>query len=320
MPLRINSSSVLIPPKLVLVSREAIRSKFNLLPENGGGGMYLTPRLSLPVLLLALSGYSLPTYAQSQDALLASMREAGASKAAIASAAPWAFISPSGEPQGYLIDVTNLALTAMGAPKISAVLTTWDAMIPGLQARRFDFVPAGLLITEARCKVVAFSAPITAQQDALYVPPGNPKHLTGYAHVAQSPDIKLAVLTGSAQEAYAAKRGIKSEQLVRVPDIQAGVATVSGRRADAFAVGQFSVPNPQQKGVDVVVDQQAPVSGIAVAFRKEDARFRDVFNKQLEALRSNGAMKDLYAEKYGLPNWDVLAKITNTNDLAPGCE
>ena len=58
---------------------------------------------------------------------------------------------------------------------------------------RFDFVPAGLLITEARCKAVAFSQPITAQQDALYVVPGNPKKLTGYDLVAQTPDIKLAV-------------------------------------------------------------------------------------------------------------------------------
>jgi polar amino acid transport system substrate-binding protein len=189
-----------------------------------------------------------------------------------------------------------------------------------LQARRFDFIPAGLLVTEARCKVVAFSAPITAQQDALYVAPGNPKHLAGYGQVAQSPDIRLAILAGSAQEAYAVKQGIKSEQLVRVPDIQAGVATVSGGRADAFAVGQFSVPNPQQKGVELMVDDQAPVSSIAVAFRKEDAPFRDEFNKQLQALRSSGAMKDLYAGKYGFPNWDVLAKITNTNGLAPGCE
>jgi hypothetical protein len=31
-------------------------------------------------------------------------------------------------------------------------------------------------------------------------------------------------------------------------------------------------------------------------------------------------MKDLYAGKYGFPNWDVLAKITNTSDLATGCE
>jgi polar amino acid transport system substrate-binding protein len=213
-----------------------------------------------------------------------------------------------------------LALKNMGVGKLAATVTTWDAMIPGLQARRFDFVPAGLLITEARCKAVAFSAPVTAHQDALYVMPGNPKHLTGFAQVAQTSDIKLAVLTGSAQEAYATRQGVKPDQLVRVPDIQAGIATVTGGRASAFAVGQFSVPNPQQRGVEVVVDRQAPVVGIGIAFRKEDTAFRDAFNRQLEALRASGAMKDLYAAKYAIPNWEVLAKVTKPADVSPGCE
>lgn len=272
------------------------------------------------VFLIGLVGYAIPIHAQTADPLLLSMREAGEAKAAIAAAPPWAFTSPNGEPQGYLIDVTSLALKGLGAPKISVSLTTWDAMIPGLQARRFDLVPAGLLITADRCKVVAFSAPITAQQDALHVLPGNPKHLTGYTQVAQSPDVKLAVLTGSAQEAFALKQGISSVQLVRVPDIQAGIATVLGGRANAFAVGQFTVPNPQQKGVEVVVDRQAPITGMAVAFRKEDAHFRDAFNEQIGLLRSSGAMKDLYVGKYGFPNWDMLAKVTKAGDVVPGCE
>ncbi|MCC8978570.1 transporter substrate-binding domain-containing protein [Bradyrhizobium acaciae] len=272
------------------------------------------------VLFLAFAFHSLPAYARSEDALLLSMREAGEAKAAIAAAPPWAFTSPSGEPQGYLIDITNLALEGLTAPKISVSLTTWDSMIPGLQARRFDLVPAGLLITADRCKVVAFSAPITAQQDALHVLPGNPKHLSGYAQIAQNPDIELAVLTGSAQEAFALKQGISSAQLVRVPDIQAGIATVRGGRAHAFAVGQFSVPHPQRKGVEVVVDKRAPITGMAVAFRKDDAHFRDAFNEQLTLLRSGGAMKDLYVGKYGFPNWDVLAKLVKPGDIVPGCE
>lgn len=276
--------------------------------------------LKFSSLLVLLIGTSYSASAQTDDALLQSMRKDGEAKAAIASAPPWALMSPNGEPQGYLIDVTRLALKGMGVNKLSAIVTTWDAMIPGLQARRFDFVPAGLLITEARCKVVAFSAPVSAQQDALYVIPGNPKRLTGYAQVAQSSDIKLAVLTGSAQEAYAVKQGVKPEQFVRVPDIQAGIATVVGGRAQAFAVGQFSVPDPQQKGVEVVVDKQAPITGIGIAFRKEDAAFRDAFNKQLEALRASGAMKDLYSAKYKFPNWEVLAKTTKASDVAPGCE
>lgn len=272
-------------------------------------------RLSL---LLAAAAW-LPALAQTDDALLAAMHKAGEAKAAINSAPPFAFASPDGEPQGYLVEVTKLALKGMGVPKLSAVLTAWDAMIPGLQAQRFDLVPAGLVITEPRCKVVAFSSPVTAQQDALFVLPGNPKHLTGYAQVAQTPDAKLAVVAGSNQDAYAIKQGVKLDQLVRVPDIQAGIATVVGGRANAFVVGQFSVPNPQQRGVDRVVDAQAPVSSIAIVFRKDDARFRDAFNKQLDAMRSSGAMKELYA-KFGFPNWDVLAKVKTPSDLVPGCE
>ena len=130
----------------------------------------------LPLTALVLGGIALAAAAaraQSDDALLASMRKSGEAKVAIAAAPPWAFMSPGGEPQGYVVDLAAAALKSMGVAKISATVTTWDAMIPGLQAKRFDFVPAGLLITEARCKVVAFSAPVTAQQDALYVLPGS---------------------------------------------------------------------------------------------------------------------------------------------------
>jgi polar amino acid transport system substrate-binding protein len=283
-------------------------------------------RTSFALRTIRISAFSLLmscsfAFAQGEsDALLASMRKAGEAKIAIAAAPPWAYLSPSGQAQGYLVEVTAHALKAMGIEKLAPTVTTWDAMIPGLQARRFDLVPAGLLITSARCKVVAFSAPITAQQDALYVIPGNPKRLNGYATVASAADVKLAVLTGSSQEAYALAKGVKPEQLVRVPDIQAGVATVVAGRANAFAVGQFSIQKPGERGVEVVVDRQAPISSIAIAFRKEDARFRDAFNKQLEAMRSTGVMKNLYAAKYAMPNWDTLAKVTQVKDVVSDCE
>ncbi len=276
--------------------------------------------LALAAFGLALSGHLSSAGAQAEDPLLSALRKAGEAKIAIAAAPPWAFLAPSGEAAGYLVEVTGQALKALGVAKLAPTVTTWDAMIPGLQARRFDMVPAGLLITAARCQVVAFSAPITAQQDALYVVPGNPRQLAGYADVAAKPDVRLAVLTGSSQESYALSRGVKQDQLVRVPDIQAGVATVVGGRANAFAVGQFSVPKPAERGVAVVVDSQAPVSSIAIAFRKEDAKFRDAFNQQLDGLRASGAMKALYADKYSMPNWDALAKVNRPNDVVPGCE
>lgn len=275
---------------------------------------------TLATMLVILSGVTGAATAQEPaDQLLTAMRRAGVAKIAVATLLPYATLSPNGQPEGYTIDISALAMQGLGVPKLSATVTTWDAMIPGLQARQFDFVPAGLSITTARCKAVLFSSPITAQQDALYVLPGNPKRLTGYTSVAQAPDVQLAVLVGSVQEAYALKQGIKPAQLLKVPDAQAGIATVIGGRAQAFAVGQFSVPNPEQKGVEVVIDKSSPVAAVGVAFRKENAQTRDAFNKQLEILRANGAMKDLYI-KWGLKNWETLARVTKTSDVASGCE
>ncbi|MCK1406812.1 transporter substrate-binding domain-containing protein [Bradyrhizobium sp. 76] len=135
-----------------------------------------------------------------------------------------------------------------------------------------------------------------------------------------SVEIKLAVITGSSQEAYAVKQGIARERLVRVPDIQAGVATVTSGRADALVVGQFSIPNAEQKGVEGVVDKEAPMNGIAAAFRKEDIHFRDAFNEQLSLLRRDGNMQQLYFAKYRISNWDTLAKFTEASDIEPSCD
>lgn len=275
------------------------------------------PKLCLSVLLLI--AVLLPAHAQTQDRLFASIHKGGEVRVGLGSAPPYITISPDGSATGYVVEMLNLALKGMDLPAITPVLTKWDAMIPGLQARQFDFV-GGQVITESRCKAVAFAAPIWVMRDGLYTPRGNPKHLTGYSQIAQRSDVKLAVVAGSTQEAYAMKRGIQSEQLVRVTDIQAGAAVVIGGRADAFVVGQFSIPDPEEKGLQVVVDKSAPAHGFAAVFRKEDARFRDAFNEQINFLRSNGAMERLYVVKYGFPNWDALAKLTKASDSEASCE
>lgn len=275
--------------------------------------------LSSLVLLLTLGGYSLPASTE-EDPLLASIRKAGQVKVEVGVAPPYVVASPDGKMSGYAIDVIDLVLKGMSLPQLTPILIAWDAQIPALQARQMDFL-AFDLISEARCKRgTIFSAPYFSMQDALYVLPGNPKHLMGYSHVAQNPEVKLAVTTGSSQEVYALKKGVKPEQLVKVPDVQAGAATVIGGRADAYALGQFTIANPGQKGLEAVVDEQAPLNARGVAFRKEDVRFRDAFNEQLNLLRRDGRLKELYAVKYGFPNFDTFAGLTKASDIVPSCE
>ncbi|MDA9521329.1 hypothetical protein XI06_13370 [Bradyrhizobium sp. CCBAU 11434] len=286
--------------------------------------MRATTKLSLLVLLVTLTGYSLATSAQDDAPLFASIRKAGQVKVALASLPPYMIISPNGEAMGASVDLQNMVLKVMGQPSLTPVLMGWDAMSSGLLAYQFDYVGAGANISEAGCKVTLFSAPYYAAQAGLFVLPGNPKRLTSVAELARRPDIKITMLpSASTYQGYAAKQGVNPNQIMLVPDVQAGIAMVTGGRADAFVLGQFTIPDPEKKGLEVVVDHDTPVYGSGLVFRKEDKAFRDEFNKHLVVLLRNGTLQKLY-EKYGIPNGEaqaqLLAKFSKASDLAPSCE
>ncbi|WP_439360353.1 transporter substrate-binding domain-containing protein [Bradyrhizobium sp. DASA03007] len=281
--------------------------------------------LLLPsVLLFMLTESSFTTFAQSESPVVTSIRKAGLIKVAVASLPPYIVVSPSGDVMGSSIDLQNMALKAMGLPGLTPILASWDAMVPGLLAHQFDYLGAGLNITDERCKAALLSRPYYVSQTGLYVLPGNPKHLSGLADVARRPNMKVAALAGeSAYNNYAKEQGVMPSQMLTVPDNQAGVAAVIGGRVDAFIIGQLSIPEPEQKGVEVVLDKQSPVFGSALVFRKEDDAFRNSFNDQLNILIKNGTLQSLY-EKYGITNGDamvqMLSKFTTAGDLVPSCK
>ncbi len=273
-------------------------------------------------MLLGVSGLGLSqaaVAAADDSKLIREFQENGVGRAAIAQLPPYAFIEAGKEPSGYLIEISRWALQQMDVPKIEATVTTFGAMIPGLRAGQVDFVPSGLNITAARCEVVAFTQPVTVQQDAVYTVEGNPKGITGYRFIADNPEVKAAFLSGSTQEAFALAQGVTRDQLVSVPDVQSGISTVVSGRADTFVVGQFSVPQKLREGVDFVVDSDSPRQAVGIAFRQEDADARDAFNEKFDEMRANGEMEALYG-KWGFDNWAVLKETTDVSMIVPGCE
>ncbi|WP_439360397.1 ectoine/hydroxyectoine ABC transporter substrate-binding protein EhuB [Bradyrhizobium sp. DASA03007] len=282
-----------------------------------------TPKLSFLVLLLTLAGQFFPTLTRADDPL-ASIRKAGKVTVALASAPPYMIVAPSGEVTGSFVDLQNMVLKRLGLPALTPVLADWAAMIPGLQVKRFDFIGAGFNITELYCKGAIFSTPVYAAHAALFVRAGNPKHLTSAGDIARQLDLKLAVIgKGSPYEQYALKQGVKPEQIIYVPDIQAGVATVSGGRADAYTASQFAITDPEKQRLEIVVPKDAPVVASGWAFRKEDVAFRDAFNKELNLLLKDGTAQQLFA-KYEVPHADIMlqliSKFTKASDVDPSCE
>lgn len=269
---------------------------------------------------VAITAFISATSAFADDDLINKIKASGETKVAVGSAPPFVSISPTGEPIGYAVEVLQAALAGIGLPKITPNKTDWSAMIPGLQAHQYDLVAPGLTITEERCNAIIFSAPVWSMQFGIYTPSGNPNRFASTKEFANQTKYKAAVINGSSQDTYATKNGVADSQLVRVTDVQSGVAAVKGGRANAFIVGRLSVPDPEGKGLSVVTDQESPNFGYGIALRKEDIALRDALNQQIDAMRKDGRLKKLFSEKYNLPDWDAFVKQARASDFYGNCK
>jgi arginine/ornithine transport system substrate-binding protein len=208
---------------------------------------------------------------------------------------PLSMKTADGKLTGFDIDIANALCTQMKA-KCTFVESDFDALIPGLNARKFDAVIASVSITDERKKVVSFS-------DRYYQTPTRIIAKTGTVDgsVASLKGKRVGVLRGSVQHLYAkdvlGKAGAKviayGNQNETFLDLRAG-------RLDALVTdaiqGEYSfLKRAEGKGFafvgPVLKDKKYFDEGMGVVFRKSDNDLREQFNKALKDIVKNGTYK-----------------------------
>lgn len=216
-------------------------------------------------------------------------REAGFIRIGFANEAPYGYATPDGKLTGEAPEVAKAVLAKMGIAEVDGVLTEFGSLIPGLKAGRFDIIAAGMFITPARCKEVAFSEPSYGIGQAFLVKEGNPQALKDYASIAGNEDLKLAVMAGAVEVGYAKKAGVGMSQLVVLPDQSSLVKAVQAERANAAALTALSIADMASKNDGV--ESTAPFGEVAgesvkghggFAFRPEDKELYEAFNAELK--------------------------------------
>jgi len=272
------------------------------------------------VALLGAAGLFAAAPASAADDALAKLKEQGFVRIGIANEPPYTAVKSDGTVSGAAPDVARAVMQKLGVGDVVGSISEYGAMIPGLQARRFDVVTAGLFMKPERCRAVAYSQPILCDAEAFALKKGNPLKLVSYEDIAKNPNAKIGAPGGGTEEKLALQAGVPRERVIVVPDPQSGLKMLQDGRIDVYSLPVLSINDLLNKANDPSLEVVAPVKGAPVycdgaAFRKQDAALRDAFDKVLADMKASGEFAKI-VEPYGFSA--EAAKQTTRDQLCGG--
>lgn len=266
------------------------------------------------ILLLASAMLGASLHAASA-ADIATLKSNGVARLAIGNEPPYTSIDSSGKVSGAGPDVARVIFERLGVKNVEGLISEYGAMIPGLQAGRFDAITAGLFMKPERCAAVAYSEPMMCDAEAMLVKKGNSKGFKSYEDVAKDPTAKIGVAGGGTEEKLALQAGVPRDRVVPVPDPQSGLKMLQDSRIEVLSYPVLSIHGLVSKANDPNLETIAPVVGAPVycdgaAFRKQDVALRDAFDVELKKMKESGEFAKII-EPYG---FSAAAAMSTTRE------
>lgn len=261
-----------------------------------------------------------PADAAISETTLAKAQREGYVMVGFANEKPYAYATPEGKLTGEAVEVARVILANLGIEQMDGVLTEFGSLIPGLKAKRFDLITAGMFITPERAEQVAFANPEYSIGEGMAVKKGNPLDLHSYEDIKNNPKAKIAVMVGAQEVGYLKSVGVAESQIVTVPDQPAAISALQSGRADAITMTgpalQAMLESAKDDSIERVMDFEQPIidgSSVrgygAAVFRKDDDDFRQAFNAELQKLKASGQLLEIL-KPFGFTEQELPGDIT----------
>lgn len=214
---------------------------------------------------------------------------------------------------GADIELAEAVLRAIGVQSIEYQLTTFEELLPGVQAGRWDMnVP--IFVTPERAMNVAFSVPVWSLGDGFLVHQGNPKALTSYEAVVMRGDARIGLIPGQVQFDAAKSAGVGDNQIVIFNNQPEAAAALLAGKIDAFAataVGNHATAaaNPELEAVPFKNSKDAKSPVGAFSFNKNNHALLQAVNAQLREYLGSADHRTRMA-KYGITQTEIDSVLT----------
>lgn len=178
---------------------------------------------------------STPTQAAEPERLWQNVQKAGVLRCGAAVAPPYVMRDPkTGDYSGFFVDLCREFGEKYLKVEVKFVDTTWDNIVAGLQAGKWDLSMA-LNRKPERAMAINFSIPASYYEISLLHHKDNPKIPAGAKSVADfdKENITLAVMSGTAQD-HAISAAVEKARVMRLPGVDETRLAVMSRRADVL--------------------------------------------------------------------------------------
>ncbi len=213
----------------------------------------------------------------------------------------------SGKLVGFDIELGEAVCAKMNV-KCEWVESSFDGLIPALNARKFDFINSAMNITEPRQRVINFTVPIYDVPSQLIAHKDAKIGLTADS----LKEVTVGVLQGSAQESFAKKhwqaKGVKVVSYQNQDQVYADLASnrIQAALQKTPSARATFLDKPEGKDfklVDGFADDPS-VLGVGTGFgvRKDDKALKERLDTAIEALKKEGFISEL-SKKYFNADW-----------------
>jgi polar amino acid transport system substrate-binding protein len=232
--------------------------------------------------------------------------------------APHAMVKLGGGLQGFNIDLGEELAKRMGR-KIEIEGTEFSGLIPGLNAKKYDFVLAPVTVTPDRAKAMLFTEGYLNTDFSFVIKKDAPE----IKSLDQLKGKTIAVNKGSAYETWckdnAEKYGFKYDVYGNNAD---AIQAVQTGRADANLAGN-TVSAWAAKQNPAVKTSYTISTGLvwALAFRKDDTAGRAAASMALKCMKKDGTVAKLAEKWFGFkPGPDQAAVKIEAGTGVPGMD
>ncbi|MGD9000718.1 MAG: ectoine/hydroxyectoine ABC transporter substrate-binding protein EhuB [Granulosicoccaceae bacterium] len=258
---------------------------------------------------------------QTDETTLQRIQREGVVRIGYANEAPYAYVDEkTGRLTGEAPEIARVILKQMGVQRVEGVLTEFGSLIPGLKAKRFDIIAAGMYILPKRCREIAFTNPTYRIGEAILVKTNNPLDLHSYEDIAAHASARIGVVAGAVELAYARATGIPDERIAVLPDAPSAVAAVQAERVDAYGGTALTVQDMLNKSGDGGVERAKPftdpviegkmvVGYGAFGVRQDDKALRESLNKHLKTFIGSEQHREL-VQPFGFTEAELPGDIT----------